>query len=414
MGYSLFIARRLSLGSGRKHRGSPAVAVACIAVALSVAVMLASIMIVLGFKREIRNKVFGFNSHITLTVADAADDEGSSLVSLTPSLKRILDEEPYITGYSLDAAIPALLKTQSNFKGVYMKTLSEGHASDFIKKNLEEGKLPDFDKEPEAAVLSENQARQLGLKAGEKTDVYFITDGIKVRRMPIAAIYNSHFDAYDDVYVYGSKKLIDEIGGIPAEKGTSIRIQTDDFTRIDEYTARLRNRLAKGYADGEIYRIYSLDNALSQGRGYFNWLALLDTNVAVVLILMTIVSIITLISGLLIIILDKMRFIGLMKALGAPNKALRRIFIYLAIRVATVGLITGNALMLTLLWLQDRFHFIPLDAENYYIDFVPVEFNWWLVCALNAGVLLVIWLSLILPSRFIARISPAVTIRYEE
>ncbi len=156
-----------------------------------------------------------------------------------------------------------------------------------------------------------------------------------------------------------------------------------------------------------------MDNAYNQGAGYFNWLSLLDTNVAVVLTLMAVVAIATLISGMLILILDKKRFIGVVRAMGASVGTVRRVFIYLAIKVALWGMLTGNVVMLAFLYCQDRWHFLPLDPEAYYIDFVPVEINWWSVLAMNAACLLLIYLSLILPSRFVAGISPTDAMRTE-
>lgn len=420
MDFPFFIARKLSLSSGGRGT-SPAVAVATAAVALSVAVMIASIAIVGGFKREIREKVVGFNSHLTLSAMASQGGEraeGDNLVSLTPSLRRILDSEPYVASYSLEATMPAILKTQTDFKGVYFKALEGDAERAFIIRNLVSGSIPAFGKKQESdstlqVVVSATAARQLGLEQGGKVDIYFISDGVKVRRMAIAGIYNSHFDAYDDIYVYGAKSLIDELAGINADKGTALHITTDDFGRVDEYASRLEKRLVDGYADGEVYRQYKVETAKDRGRGYFSWLALLDTNVAVVLVLMTVVACITLVSGLLIIILDKISFVGVMKALGASNRKLRRVFIYLALKVTLVGLMAGNALMLTLLAVQDRTHFIPLDPDSYYIDFVPVDFNWAAFAALDAGVFVVAWLALILPSHFVAKVSPASTMRYE-
>lgn len=416
MNYPLFLARRLSLSSGG-HKSSPAIKVAITAVALSIAVMLAAISIVLGFKREIREKVVGFNSHITLySVAQSEGDD--NLVSLTPSLVKLLDEEDYITDYSLEASIPAILKTQDNFKGVYLRSLSGKQINDFLTKNLEEGDLPDSRQPADSTslqvVISRIAARQLNLKPGDKIDTYFISDDVRVRKLEITGIFNSHFDSYDDIYLYGSLGLIQELGGIGNHQGTTIQVQTNDFNNLEENTLRLQNRLMEALADGTVYKFYRADNALQQGAGYFRWLSLLDTNVIVILVLMTFVACITLISGMLIIILDKKRFIGLIRSLGARRSKVRSVFIYMALKVAITGMIIGNGLMLLLLYFQNRFHLIPLNPEAYYIDFVPVEFNWPLFGILNLGVAFIIYLSLILPSWFASGISPAETMRYEE
>ena len=164
---------------------------------------------------------------------------------------------------------------------------------------------------------------------------------------------------------------------------------------------------------GKVDKAYMTENAHVQGANYFQWLNLLDTNVIVVLTLMVAVACITLISGMLIIIIDKTRFIGIVRSLGMSNRSLGRVFIYLSIRVALWGLLIGNALMLTLLVIQDKTHFIPLDADSYYFDFVPVSLDWWSFALLNIATVAVIFLTLLLPSRFVSRISPSRAMRYE-
>ncbi|MDE5882945.1 MAG: ABC transporter permease [Muribaculaceae bacterium] len=413
MNYPLYIARRLSLSSGGK-RQAPAVTVAIIAVALSIAVMIASISIVLGFKQEIRDKVVGFNSHISIFPSLTEMDQ-DNLITLTPSLKEELNSVPFIVDYNLQAAIPAILKTSSDFKGVYLKGLSGITETEFIRKNLEEGSVPDYSlpESKEKIVISANAARQLGLKSGDKIDTYFITDDVRVRRLEITGVYNSHFDQYDEVFVFGALPLIQQLGQLDENQGTYLLVQTDDFDKIQDYTLLLQNHLNEALSDGRLPRLYHLDNVLNQSVGYFSWLSLLDTNVVVVIILMMIVGCITLISGMLIIILEKKSFIGMMKALGAPTQKVRSIFVFIALKIAIYGLLIGNILILTVLYLQMRYHFMPLDADSYYIDFVPVQISWFSILLLNLGVIIVTYLVLILPSRFVSKISPAESMRAE-
>ncbi len=413
MNYPLYIANRLSLSAGGKRK-APAVTVAIIAVALSVAVMLASVAIVLGFKQEIRNKVIGFNGHLTVYVSPTTTDE-DNLVTMIPSLKGVLDNIPFITDYSIQSAIPAILKTNTDFKGVYLKGLNGTLSNEFIKSNLTEGELVDFS-EPEnknKVIISQTAANQLMLNCGDKIDTYFISDEVRVRRLEIIGIFNSHFDQYDDVMIYGSLPLVQQLGGIQENQGTYIQIMTDNFDNIADYSLQLQHIMNNAIADGTLFRLYRIDNVLNQGIGYFNWLELLDTNVVVVLILMIIVGGITLVSGMLILIIDKKRFIGLMKAMGAPTSKVRKIFVYLAIRIALIGMLVGNVAMLSLIYIQGKTHFLPLDAESYYIDFVPVSISWLEVALLNIGVIIIMYLVLVLPSRFVAGISPAETMRYE-
>ena len=394
-------------------KNSPAIKVAVAAVALSVAVMLAAVAIVLGFKKEIHDKAVGFNSHITLYAASHGE-EGNTL-TLTPTLANMMSDLPFVKEFNIQSVIPAILKTSTDFKGVYLKGLVGDQGRLFMQSNLIEGSVPDYSKEENRlkVLISEKAARELGLKTGDNIDTYFISDDVRVRRLKVAGVYNSHFEAYDDILVFGDIATVQQLGLLQPNQGTALLINVDDFDQVEQHSAEIQNKLTQALADGILYRQYIVENVQTQSVGLFRWLSLLDMNVAVVLALMTVVACITLISGMLIIILDKKRFIGLMKALGAPSAAIRRIFIYLAIKIAAIGLAIGNLLMLALLFIQKHTHFIPLDPDSYYIDFVPVEISWISVAVLNLGVLIVIYVALVLPSRSVAKVSPAETMRYE-
>ena len=413
MNYPLFLARRISISS-KDHNKAPAVKVAVIAVALSVTVMMMAIAIVFGFKREIRNKVIGFNSHISLYVVPQSGNE-NNLITLTPTLKNILDSKEYVSEYSLEASIPAILKTSDNFKGMYLKSSEGNTIRKFISDNLEEGKFPDYSKKDneKKIVISRLAADKLGLKTGDKIDTYFMSGSLKMRRLEIAGIFNSHFDSYDDVFIYGSLPLIQKLGDIGNSEGTSVTIQVNDFNKLKSYSEDLSYTLTEALASCLLYKLYKVENTYSQGAGFFNWLSLLDTNVIVILTLMTIVACATLISGMLIIILDKKLFIALLKALGTSNRAIRRVFIFLALKIAVIGMIIGNAISLAILYIQDIWHVLPLDPETYYIDFVPVKIDYPAIIILNLSTLLIIYLCLILPSSFVSRITPAEILKTE-
>lgn len=387
---------------------SPAVSVAIIAIAISVAVMIASIAIVLGFKKEIRDKVIGFNAHISLFRMQSSPED-DNLITVTPYLKHLLEEFQFIKDYTYQASIPAILKTPEDFKGVYLRGLSGEESIKYIEKNIEVGEVPDFsDEEQKNRILvSRIAANQLKLDTGVNIDTYFITDDIRVRRLKVAGIFNTHFDQYDDVIIFGGMPLVAQLGNLSDSTGTYVMIYTDNFDKIPEYTVRIQRRLNEAVAHGETESYYRTDNVLSQGRGFFGWLSLLDTNVIVIITLMMVVGCVTLVSGMLIIILERKKFIGLMRSLGASTNKIRNVFIYMAIKIAFIGIIIGDFIILTLLYLQKEYHFLPLDADSYYIDFVPVYLPWWSVVALNAGVILVTYLVLVLPSRFVGKISPA-------
>lgn len=410
MNYPLYLARRLSLGNDGR-RMSPAVTVAIIAIAISVAVMIASIAIVMGFKREIRDKVVGFNAHISLYRMPLSPED-NNLISITPFLEKTLQSFPFITEFYEQAAIPAILKTSDDFKGVYMRGLKGEKPTRYLASNLEEGEMPDFTQEDQKnrVLISRIAANQLKLEVGDKIETYFISDDIRVRKLEIAGIFNSHFDQYDDVLIFGAMPLVQQLGQLDDHTGTFLMLQTDDFDKIPEYTLLIQQRLNEAYANGETEAYYRTDNVLSQGRGFFNWLSLLDTNVVVIIVLMMIVGCVTLVSGMLIIILERKKFIGLLRALGAPTSKIRNVFVFMSIKIAFIGILIGDFVICIILYFQNRYHFLQLDPESYYIDFVPVYLPGWTIAAIDGGVILVTYLVLVLPSRFVGKISPAETL----
>lgn len=410
MSYPLFLARKLSLATDGRS-ANPAVRVAVSAVALSVVVMIAAVSIVLGFKREIREKVRGFNSDISLFAMPSKWNDGGTIVTLTPDLKRRLAEVPGVESVSVSVSTPAILKTSDDFKGVYLKSTSSPQTRRFLESNLETGSVPAYDAgnaaDENRIVISRKIANQLMLDTASRIDTYFITDEVRVRRFEVAGIYDSHFDAYDDLMVYGSPDFLAAFNNLTPDRGTAILIETSDFSALDDVAADVQDALVRAVAEGAMPSLYSVQTARESGAGYFNWLEMLDVNVIVILTLMMAVGCVTLVSGMLIVILDKRRFIGTLKALGARSSRLRRVFVYLALRIALSGLIAGDLIGVGLLWLQQRFHIIPLDPESYYMDFVPVELSWVSVLMINIGVIAISYIVLILPSRFVARISPA-------
>lgn len=414
MNLPFYIAGRLSLGSGGK-RMSPAVTVAIVAIAISVAVMIASIAIVLGFKNEIRDKVVGFNGHISLFRVPASEED-NNIIQANSFATNVLDQLPFVKEYVIQSSIPAIFKTSEDFKGIYIRGLQGENATKYIENNLEEGYIPDYSDENEKnkIVISRIAANQLRLKAGDKIETYFFSNNIKVRKLEIAGIYNSHFDQYDDVIMFGAMPLVTQMGDLPDNSGTYIMLQTDNFDKIPEYTQELQYIFNQAVSNGDTNNYYRTDNVLSQGRGFFSWLSLLDTNVVVIITLMMIVGCVTLVSGMLIIILERKKFIGLMRALGANTTTIRNVFILMALKIAVIGIAIGDILILILLYFQQKYHFLKLDAESYYIDFVPVYLPGWIVVALNVGVLFVTYLVLVLPSRFVGKISPAETLLGED
>lgn len=418
----LYIAARTALTSrrtdGSRASRSPAVGVAVAAVALSLTVMLCAIAVVGGFRQQITDKITGFNAHLQIyrVMPSEAGPEDDNVILLTPTLEGILNDESYIKKYDLELTVPAIFKTDNDFKGIYVKG-ADGHLlSDFLSTQLVSGAIPDFSSSErvDQIAVSQKIAYDLKLKVGDSIPTFYLHNDLMARRYIIAGIYATHFDTFDDVIALGSIDGLRSVTDIKPRSGVALRILTDDYRRAAEYGSMLQQRLNEAYVSGEIFVQYRVDTVAENGAAYFSWLNLLDTNVLVILCLMTVVACITLIAAMLILIIDKVSLIGILRALGASRGMVRHIFVILALRIALFGLLIGNSIGLILLWVQWKWHLLPLDAENYYIDFVPVRIDGMSVLILNGCVLAVVVMSLLLPSMLAGRISPASTMRAQD
>lgn len=411
MRLELAMARRLSLRA-------PGIPVAVAGIALSVAIMIVSLAIVSGFKRQIREKVTGFEHEISvypLDIYGAADV--SSGIRLTPGLTGKIKEVCPAAEVSLGLRQPAILKTDSDFEGVVMMGV-DTCGNSFIDSQILQS-LPDS--AAAAAVnpvtVSAATARALGLSCGDKIFAhFFIGDNLYSRRVTVSAIYDTHFGEYDKLFVFAPIGMLQQLCHVDSLTGSVVEIDGigSDIDLIDNTAARLRTELCRRDAatpvDAPEYRVESISATAAL---YFNWLELLDTNVVVIIVLMGCVAGFTLVSCLFIIVLERVRMIGLMKALGAGDALIRRLFVAMAARLVVRGLVIGNAVALLLVGAQFLWHIVPLDPEAYYLNYVPVHVNWLTVCALDAGVIVLALLLLVMPSHIISTLSPAETMRYE-
>lgn len=406
MNVDLFISRRLS-ASDRHGRTSPAVKVAIASVALSIAIMILSVSIVGGFRREIIQKVTGFNAHLTLY----SGDESTGVLYDSPALDSIISGTRGVASHSLSLSVPVVLKTTKAFRGLYLRSMPQKADTAFLHSVLTEGKLP----APKSndLLISSIMSRHLGLHPGDSINMFLVSGDISARRIKVSGIFNSHFETYDDYFAYTPLPAVQAITMLNASEGSSIDISLTDLEADIDVATLLMDRLNQGIMTGELTQTYRLDSARNRGSNFFAWLDMLDTNVWIILSLMTLVAAFTLISGILIIILEKVRFIGVMRAIGASASRLRRIFRLLAIRIALIGIITGNAVAITFIIIQHQWHVIPLNPEAYYIDFVPVSFSLPILASVNIAFILIIYLMLVVPAQLVSRISPAESMRFE-
>lgn len=419
MNFTLFIAQRLRLKGNNRTNSSSSSFIAVSGVAIAIIVMMITLTVVLGFKHQIRYKVSGFESQITINPAtDYTNGVSDSSLTLNDTLQQLIASTVGDNNVTTTITVrqPGIMKTDENFAGLIFKGVSPHADISFISSNLIEGQLPDFasDSCKNMIVISQATAKSLNLKIGDCINSYFFTNNnIRARKFNVSGIYNSNFGEYDNIIAFAPLSTLQRIALLDSASGTSIEITGINNDDVVNKSAALQSAINQAVYSRKLNKIYRVDNVLHSGAMYFNWLDLLDTNVVVILILMGCVAGFTLISCLFIIILERVKTIGLLKALGATNAQVRQIFISIAQRLVLRGMIIGNILSLTFVYFQDKFHLIPLDPEAYYLSYVPVEVNWWHILALNVGVIMISSLILILPSQLAATISPAQTMRYE-
>lgn len=415
MSYERFIARRLRL-SGSRRGASRNVIIAISGIALSMVVMMIALCVVLGFKEQIRARITGFDGHVSIYAADDDYAVTDPLLDFSGKLKEVVDSKDGFTSASIVLQQPGILKTDSAFQAIVFKGVGDGNAWRIVADNIVDGELPDYtDPDNRNRVnISRVIARMLKLNVGDKVNAYFfIGDAVKARRIEVASIFDTNFTDYDRMYVYTPLQFTQGLLGVDGNTGNKVELTVGNIDGINDAAIHLHSDMMTAAYSGELPGSYRIGTVLESGMMYFNWLELLDTNVVVILILMACVSGCTLISSLLIIILERVRTIGLLKALGATDLLIRRVFILMAGRIVATGLLAGNIVGLTLLLIQQYFHVIPLDPESYYLNFVPVHLTLGFVVGLNAAVAILSFLLLILPSHMISTLSPSETMRYE-
>ena len=416
MKFELYIAQRLRLKNyNGSKQNSPSISIAVIGVALAIIIMMIAIVVVLGFKHEIRDKVMGFDAQITISNSDYTEKD-KSYITFNDTLKSIINTTIPNGQISLSIKQPGILKTDNDFMGIVFKGMDKNYDWKFISDNLISGSIPNYNDEnnQNKIIISKIISSSLKLNIGDKIYAYFFENNkIRTRRFEIAAIYETHFGEYDKLFAFSSLNTLQKLNNIDSITGNSIEIRNLPISEIENSSYNLQDSLIQACYTNKLSSLHRVDTVYNTGALYFNWLDLLDTNVIVILILMSLVSGFTLISSMFIIILERVNMIGIMKSLGATNTQIRRIFIYLTERLVIKGILWGNAIALTIIFLQSKFKLIPLDPEAYYLNYVPTEINWWYILLLNTGVIIISGLILILPSHLISTISPAKTIKFE-
>ena len=404
----LKIATRLYFSQkGQDRQSRPAVRVALAGIIVGVMVMILTICIVVGFKQTITQKVAGFGAHIQLVSFDNNSTYDLQPIEVSDSLLQRLEAYSHVQQAAPFITKPGMLKTDSAFHGIVLKGTDYW---DFFAHNIVEGALPT---KPQEVLVSRLMARAMQLQVGQAVNAYFVDEtDIRARRFAISGIYDTGFGQYDDLFVLAPLETARRLQGWDEHIFSGVEILVDDLRYLDE-TADDIYFATVNHLDENGYNVYYVQTLHEQNPAIFAWLDLLDLNVIVIIILMLLVAGFNIVSGLIILILDGVQLIGTLKALGADNRFVQRIFLGQAAMLIGKGVLWGNVLGLGLAALQYWTHLMPLDATTYYVDSVPVMFAWGWIIALNVLTIALSMLILLLPSMIVTKISPAQVMHFE-
>lgn len=410
MKFELFIANRLKAGYNMKESSNsmPSIGIAVLGMTLALVIMIFSIVIVCGFKKEISNKIYSLDAHIKITKPAYTQSRNSPALLLSDDLAEQVLSINNVKSICLIGEKPAVLKTNDSFKGVIYKGVADNFDWSYIKNALIDGRIPsDSIKGVSEVVISNHISKELNLSIGDKVPTYFIDNKIKARNSIITGIYNTDFEDFDNIFIIGNIRQIQSINQWNTNQGDYIAVSCDNTGNIKQVNDNIKELLAN-----EFYQ-YEATNIVDNNASYFTWLDLLDMNVVIILIIMIIVSSFTLISCLLMIVLERINMIGILKTLGTSNYSIRQIFIITTNRLIWKALILSNFIAIALCYIQDKYHIIKLNPEAYYIEYVPVDINWTYIIAFNIAVIIISYLSLLVPSHVISTIEPKKTILFE-
>ena len=414
MNWKLFIARRIYRDNkGGKEVSKPAIRIAMVGIAIGLAVMIVSVAVSVGFKHQVRDKVVGMGADIVVS-----NIEGSQLYQMAPvmagdSLRLSLQLLPGVSRVQRYSTKPGMIMTSDNFQGMMLKGIGQEYDCSYMQAHLLEGKIPEFtDSTASGQVLiSRSVADKLSLNVGDRLYTYYVENNIRARRLTVSGIYQTNFSYYDDLFLITDLYTVNRLNGWKAGQVGGIEIAVTAYERLDAVNDEIRSLLGDNTDRyGATYCSRTVEELYPQ---IFDWLNLLDANVWAILILMTGVAGFTMISGLLIIILERTNMIGVLKALGADNASIRKIFLTFSVFLIGKGMLWGNIIGLSVCLVQYFFRPLRLDPVTYYINTVPIELNIGWLLLLNVGTLLVSVLMLVGPSYLISHIHPAKSIRFE-
>lgn len=405
MSFEFFIAQKIIKGKGKSF-SNPIIRISIIAIALGIAIMTLSLAIVTGFQHEIRNKVIGFGNHIQITKYDNRGLIEGNPISIHQDFYPSMDTLPGIKHIQAYITKGALIKTDSQNYGMMIKGVGRDFDKSFFESTMMEGSFFHVnDSVPtDSVVISQSIADKLKLQLHDDFIVYFLQNPPRARKFIISGIYHTGFGEMDQKFMLADIKHLRNVNNWQDHQISGFEVIIDDFKDLDKIDEMIY------YSIGSHLDATSIKNSRAD---IFNWLELQDMNVVIIISLLILVCGIDIISALLILILERTQMIGILKALGATNFSIRKIFFLNALYLILQGLFWGNLLGIGLAMLQKKTGLLKLPQEAYFIDTVPIELDYSDLLLLNIGVVLACSLMLILPTMVITKISPVKAIRFD-
>lgn len=405
MNTELFISRK-TLSKDSFNYSKPIIRIAILSIVLGISVMILSVAIVTGFQQEIREKVVGFGSHLRITKFDSNKSYEREPVSTNQKFypQTGVDNIRHIQVFAMKAGI---VKTKEQIQGVALKGVGKDFNWHFFKDKIIEGQIPDYSKGKTSneILVSKTLSKLLKLGVGDDLRMYFIIGNHqRGRKFTLSGIYETGLADFDEKFIIGDIRHIRKLNGWDDDQVGGFEVLVHDFDKITETGRALYEKIPYDL------NIQSIENLHPE---IFDWLELQDMNVVIILIIMVLVASITMISTLLILILERTNMIGVLKALGMKNGGIRKVFLYTASFIVVRGLLIGNIVALLLAFIQDYFGVIKLSQESYFVSVVPINLDILDLLWINAGTLLICYLMMIIPSMVITRISPVRAIRFE-
>lgn len=409
-----FVAKKLYDTGEAGRVSASAVRIATAGVAVGIMVMIISICVTVGFQREIKSRVASLVGHVQVLNTQSLYRTHSTSIQITDSLMGELNRLPGVSNVHRFVLCPGMLKTENAFIGLFFRGVEAGFDKSFIAANIVSGRVPSFSSDSisnDSILVSASTASALQVRAGDRVYAYFFDNNLRARRFVVSGIFQTNMADFDSKMCFTSMRTAQQLNRWQKDQFSGGEIILKDFSHVEKVSGQVSFMLSRKQDDyGQYYSSVRVDELFPQ---IFSWLTLLDTNVVAILILMICVAGVTMISGLLVLILERTRFIGVMKAMGSTNSQLRRIFLYLSSMIVVRGLLLGNVLALFLMALQKWTGLVTLDPASYYISYVPVHFPWTSILIVNIVTFLVCVLSLVVPTLVISHISPAKSIRFE-